>query len=179
MFSGDKRVFDDSPHVAINQVLEHRKLENTVASRICSMLLSRRTEAIMKLPEYFSYSLDYWTPSACNAVTANGSDTIVCQCDENYCDEFPPIPDKYTTDSSYIRITTDKGGQRFNVTTGTIGQNCDENGTGNTTRYNPVIITIQPNQTYQTILGFGAANTDSAAINIKKLSHSLQKKLIK
>jgi len=97
---------------------------------------------------------------------------IVCVCNSTYCDTIsePDIQEDkavwYTStqdgkrmQSSYINITTDES----------FAKNESEN---------QLILTVDSNQQYQAIHGFGGAMTDAAALNIKSLSTKAQKRLL-
>lgn len=44
----------------------------------------------------------------------SGGDTPVCICDDNYCDEYPDIPNSLIRESNTIvQISTSKAGERF------------------------------------------------------------------
>lgn len=99
-----------------------------------------------------------------------GYGSIVCVCNSTYCDLAAiHIPEK----GYYQSYESDKSGNRFRPHTGRIDDIA--------TIYNDVAripLTLDPDVKYQAINGFGGAFTDSAGINIKRLSDNAQDKLI-
>ncbi|XP_008201883.2 lysosomal acid glucosylceramidase-like [Nasonia vitripennis] len=95
-----------------------------------------------------------------------GSDSIVCECNSTYCDNYPDP--KSPGKGEFIWYATSKSGQRLNRTDGKIDS---EPKNGYTVR-------IDSNKLYQNMEGFGGAFTDSACINIKSLSQGTQDNLM-
>ncbi|XP_031788436.1 lysosomal acid glucosylceramidase [Nasonia vitripennis] len=95
-----------------------------------------------------------------------GSDSIVCECNSTYCDNYPdPKP---PSEGEFIWYVTSKSGQRLNRTDGKIDSR-PKNG---------LTVRIDSNKLYQNMEGFGGAFTDSACINIKSLSQETQDNLM-
>lgn len=93
--------------------------------------------------------------------------SIVCKCNSTHCD-FLQIP-KSTSDGQFIDVSSDKNGKRFFVQSGTVSTDEDDG----------VIINVDSAIKYQKIVGFGGAFTDSAGLNIKKLSKEAQENLMR
>lgn len=93
-------------------------------------------------------------------------DHRVCVCNSTYCDTVPPL-DTDTTSSSYQLYSTSKSQLGFSKTTGNFG---DFNATDS--------IRIRRSTKYQTIVGFGGAFTDAAAINILSLPDPAKNNLL-
>ncbi|KAI6181299.1 Glucosylceramidase [Aphelenchoides besseyi] len=92
----------------------------------------------------------------------------VCVCTSTYCDEIPPLGN---LDRNQVAIySTSKAGKRFNRTDSylwtTPAGHVDHE------------ITINYKKKYQKIIGFGAAFTDAAGINLRNLTSDLQETLI-
>nr|XP_034195792.1 lysosomal acid glucosylceramidase-like [Osmia lignaria] len=96
-----------------------------------------------------------------------GTDKIVCVCNATYCDSIEE-PKIQTTGSFYSYVSS-KAGLRMKPKEGQFGS-CQQ--TTDT-------LTIDTTKKYQTIFGFGGAFTDSAGINIKKLSEAAQDQIIR
>lgn len=97
-----------------------------------------------------------------------GQGSVVCVCNATYCDDIgqidrPPV-------GQYLVYTSTQDGLRFQKYQGPITPS-ELNG--------DVTITIDRSQRLQTILGFGGAFTDAAAINIANLSSETQDRLLR
>ncbi|XP_033106279.1 lysosomal acid glucosylceramidase-like [Anneissia japonica] len=94
--------------------------------------------------------------------------SFVCECTANYCDDidqdFDALP------GQYIAYTSTKDELRLNRTTSKLVPDTDESG--------DLRLTINRTARYQKVLGFGGAFTDSATINIMKLSESVQEHVL-
>ncbi|XP_051159839.1 uncharacterized protein LOC127280694 [Leptopilina boulardi] len=110
--------------------------------------------------------------SGCERFSSNRGDSLYCICDSNYCDKVPSVS-KSSNNLKYTLISSSKEGLRFYVTNGTFS-----NSISNARPNVPVRITINKGQTFQNILGFGGAMTDSAGFNIKSLTDDMQEKLL-
>ncbi|XP_072934604.1 lysosomal acid glucosylceramidase-like isoform X2 [Epargyreus clarus] len=96
--------------------------------------------------------------------------SVVCVCNETYCDEVvrqPPAP------GQYVIYTTSESGLRFNKTVG-LFQKYRKGSLKCST-----CIGLDPMTRFQRVEGFGGAVTDAAAINWKSLPDVLQKYLVK
>ncbi|XP_043259521.1 lysosomal acid glucosylceramidase-like isoform X2 [Colletes gigas] len=100
-----------------------------------------------------------------------GLNHIVCVCNATYCDYTPDNDPKVPEDGSFYWYTTTKQGLRMSMVKGQFDPSKRLN-FGTT-------LTIDTSKRYQTIHGFGGAFTDSAGINIKKLSPATQDQLIR
>lgn len=96
-----------------------------------------------------------------------GHESIVCVCNATYCDTEPnpTTPEE----NKFIWYATTKGGKRLYRTDGIMDNYV---GSDNT-------IIINPKLTYQTIIGFGGAFTDSFGINMAQMSKDTQNNIIK
>lgn len=97
------------------------------------------------------------------------NESTVCVCTEHYCDTFEPL--KRTKPGIVQKFRTAFSNDRFKYSE--INFN-DKN--PNQEKY--ITIQIDRNRTYQKIIGFGGAFTDSVGYNLMKLSESLRKRLI-
>ncbi|XP_066971335.1 putative glucosylceramidase 3 isoform X1 [Macrobrachium rosenbergii] len=96
-----------------------------------------------------------------------GSDSFVCVCSNDYCDDFPEVT---VEEGQFKHIFSAKVLHRFNVSEGPISDApLPEN----------TVITINLTETHQTMLGFGGAFTDATGINIASLSMAMQEKLMR
>lgn len=100
-----------------------------------------------------------------------GHDKTVCVCNATYCDETPEQDPKVPVDGTFYWYTSSKDGQRLNFSKKQFGQ-CPNS------LIPPLTLNVDNSVQYQKILGFGGAFTDSAGINIKKLSEPVQEKLL-
>ena len=108
------------------------------------------------------------TESAQNCIPINfGSDSIVCKCNSTYCDFYnDPEPAKK---GEFIWYVTSKRGMRLHHSNGSIYQESND-------KFN---IFINAKKKYQSVIGFGGAFTDSAGLNVKKLSQASQDNLLR
>lgn len=97
-------------------------------------------------------------------------DGIVCVCNSTHCDHIEPIKDEDLKPDILHVIESNKDGARFLTSTLNVKQR-SENRPG-------VVIRINRNSTYQSLLGFGAAFTDSAGITTTSLGPELTKVII-
>lgn len=98
-----------------------------------------------------------------------GHDSFVCVCNVTYCDSFisvapggPGLVTTYTSDRDASRFAT--GQLQFTKNTLNVGDG--------------IVVTIERDQKFQTLLGFGGSFSDSAGYNIDKLPAKLAKNLI-
>ncbi|XP_076179656.1 lysosomal acid glucosylceramidase-like [Ptiloglossa arizonensis] len=100
-----------------------------------------------------------------------GTNTIACICNATYCDDTPYNDPKIPREGTYYRYVTNREGIRMKMSEAMFDNDPD---------YSPAVtLTIDTTKRYQTILGFGGAFTDSAGINIRKLSPDTQNQLIR
>ncbi|KAG7153639.1 lysosomal acid glucosylceramidase-like [Homarus americanus] len=90
-------------------------------------------------------------------------DSVVCVCDASYCDNpgIITFPEK----GKFTLVTSTKDGLRFNV---------EEFPVSNEEDPDAVVVTINPEDEYQIILGFGGAFTDSTGLNVVSLPEDAQ-----
>nr|CAD7260896.1 unnamed protein product [Timema shepardi] len=99
-------------------------------------------------------------------------DSIVCVCNATYCDLIEPTTvDQLTGDVARHYISTIEG-RRLEPTTLHFS-------TKTLDIANATYFQVNKNVTYQQILGFGGAMTDSAAINIDSLSEEAQQNFLR
>lgn len=92
----------------------------------------------------------------------------VCVCNSTVaCDTFPNDYLKLSSGQAGVYRTT-RDGERFRYETATFvsGSSADAD------------LTIDASTTYQTIVGFGGAFTDAAAINVHKMDSTMQKMIL-
>ena len=95
--------------------------------------------------------------------------SVVCVCNATLCDDLDPV--KKTAKGIVTVFQSSKSGDRFKQIELKFG---DKVGKANKAQ----TIVIDRSKTYQKIVGFGGAFTDSAGINIKSLPEKLQQRLI-
>ncbi|XP_029158298.1 lysosomal acid glucosylceramidase-like [Nylanderia fulva] len=138
--------------------------------------------------------------------TTSGDDGHYCVCNAKRCDQTPDVIKPQNLDE-YTLITSNKNGLRFRVSKGLFKETEPKRNSKSRTQkpsarqiseattatkifcgsikeknVNPSLpgkIIINQTQTYQEILGFGGAVTDSAAINIFNLTQNASDNLIK
>ncbi|XP_072864418.1 lysosomal acid glucosylceramidase isoform X2 [Chlorocebus sabaeus] len=97
-----------------------------------------------------------------------GYSSVVCVCNATYCDSLEPLT--FPALGTFSRYESTRSGRRMELSTGTIQAN--RTGTG-------LLLTLQPEQKFQKVKGFGGAMTDAAALNILALSPPAQNLLLK
>ncbi|XP_045599905.2 lysosomal acid glucosylceramidase [Procambarus clarkii] len=93
---------------------------------------------------------------------------IVCVCDASYCDQ-PGIID-FPAEGSFTLVTTNEAGLRFKVETFPVSS--DETP-------DAVVVTVNPGDAYQTIIGFGGSFTDATGMNVVGLPPEAQEYFLK
>lgn len=88
---------------------------------------------------------------------------IVCVCDASFCDE-PGIID-FPDEGSFTVVTSSEEGLRFNVETFPVASEETPDA---------VVVTVNRDDVYQTMLGFGGAFTDSAGLSVVSLPSEAQ-----
>ncbi|CAL4066704.1 unnamed protein product [Meganyctiphanes norvegica] len=102
-------------------------------------------------------------------------DSVVCVCNATYCDTLPrPSPPPA---GEFLLFTSDLQGLRLHKTNGYM--NMENHISESETAEGAIHFTLDPNQEYQTVMGWGAAFTDAAAFNILSLSEPTQEMLLK
>ena len=100
-----------------------------------------------------------------------GKGSIVCVCNETYCDDLSPI--RRTAQRVVKVFETSKSGDRF--AEGELFFDYEERFPYDINIDPKVtLITLNRSQTFQKIIGFGGAFTDSAGLNLRTLPTSLQ-----
>ncbi|EHH15314.1 hypothetical protein EGK_01386 [Macaca mulatta] len=97
-----------------------------------------------------------------------GYSSVVCVCNATYCDSLDALT--FPALGTFSRYESTRSGRRMELSTGTIQAN--RTGTG-------LLLTLQPEQKFQKVKGFGGAMTDAAALNILALSPPAQNLLLK
>ncbi|PSN48919.1 hypothetical protein C0J52_03477 [Blattella germanica] len=97
-----------------------------------------------------------------------GARNIVCVCNMTYCDTIQKLP--YLAQGEYVKYTTSKAGLRFNKTLGMFNDTFNGKGTQ---------FVVNLTKTFQKIMGFGGAFTDSAGMNIDSLSLETKEHLLR
>ncbi|XP_066985550.1 lysosomal acid glucosylceramidase-like [Macrobrachium rosenbergii] len=100
-----------------------------------------------------------------------GHSSFACVCNATYCDTLPRPP--ALAGGEFLLCTSDMETNRFLMKSHAF----DETGGNGTTEVNDFI--LDPEITYQTVLGFGGAFTDSAAKNWLSLSTGAQDHLLR
>lgn len=96
-------------------------------------------------------------------------DSVVCVCTESYCDTLDPIT---RTECGVLNVyESDRAGKRLERRDVVFGNDL----TGVSFRN----VTINRNQKYQEIIGFGTSWSDAAAIGLKRLSSNLRTKVLR
>ncbi|GAB1605193.1 lysosomal acid glucosylceramidase isoform X1 [Argonauta hians] len=106
----------------------------------------------------------YGELNICNARHYN-FDSFVCVCNSTYCDTVPNIGKVAV--GHYAVVVTDQKKHRLTNCTGSFKKSNDTS---------PMLINYK--KTYQKIIGFGGAFTDSTGINVLSLPKPAQKKLL-
>lgn len=97
-----------------------------------------------------------------------GYSSVVCVCNATYCDSLDPLT--LPAPGTFSRYESTRSGRRMERSLGTIQAN--RTGTG-------LLLTLQPDQKFQKVKGFGGAMTDAAALNILALSPPARNLLLK
>ncbi|XP_017875584.1 glucosylceramidase-like [Ceratina calcarata] len=102
-----------------------------------------------------------------------GPDQIVCVCNSTYCDTTPNNRTLIPPPGSFSQYTSSRSGLRMQLNlNASMSNSCRGAPSG------AVALRVNTSQTYQTILGFGGAFTDSNGINILSLSPATQSNLL-
>lgn len=94
-------------------------------------------------------------------------ESIVCVCNATYCDT---ISNPELQENKVSWYTSTKDGKRLQLSVNNFSAKNESD--------NDVVLTVNSNEMYQMIYGFGGAMTDAAALNIKTLSNDTQQKLL-
>ncbi|XP_076621014.1 lysosomal acid glucosylceramidase-like [Colletes latitarsis] len=106
----------------------------------------------------------------CEPYTVNDR-VVACVCNATYCDDTPDNDPKIPEKGTSYWYVTNKEGLRMEMSK--VKFNSGDQSSSNLT------LTVDTKKTYQTILGFGGAFTDSTGLNIRKLSPATQYQLIR
>ncbi|CAL7945476.1 unnamed protein product [Xylocopa violacea] len=101
-----------------------------------------------------------------------GTDRIVCVCNATYCDVTPLNNPRVPRNGTFYWYVSSRNGLRLNMASAEFGS-CPVGVSS------IVVLNVNTTARYQTILGFGTAFTDSAGINLNKLSSATQDQLIR
>ncbi|XP_032094228.1 lysosomal acid glucosylceramidase-like [Thamnophis elegans] len=99
-----------------------------------------------------------------------GQNAMVCVCNATYCDTVEPL--SLPEVGNFVKYTTSKEGQRLERSEGQIG-NASSGTSGG------IFYTYDPSVQHQYVKGFGGSLTDSAAINVLRLSYGAQNHLLR
>lgn len=120
---------------------------------------------------YFSSDTVSGVQKALPCIKADfGYGSTVCVCNATYCDTVEPLLP--IPSGSYAVYLSSKVGHRLDKTVHSFKP-------GPSASEPDVVIKLDKNTTYQTILGFGGAFTDATGINVHKLSPDAQENLLK
>ncbi|XP_076620991.1 lysosomal acid glucosylceramidase-like [Colletes latitarsis] len=100
-----------------------------------------------------------------------GFDRIVCVCNATYCDGLPENHPEVPDNGDAYLYVSNKNGLRLK-------ESLVQFNTCQTSLFESTL-TLDTTKRYQTIAGFGGAFTDSAGLNIKKLSKAAQDQLLR
>lgn len=96
-------------------------------------------------------------------------DSVVCVCNETYCDTLDPIT---RTECGVLNVyESDRAGKRLDRRDIVFGNDYSGVSFRN--------VTINRNQKYQEIIGFGSSWSDAAAIGLNRLSSNLKTKVLR
>lgn len=96
---------------------------------------------------------------------------LACVCNATYCDSAANYDPQALEDGVSYWYVTNKQGLRMTMSKTKYG-NCKSSASD-------ITINVDTTETYQEILGFGGAFTDSAGMNIDKLSPATQAQLLR
>ncbi|KAJ9600719.1 hypothetical protein L9F63_026141, partial [Diploptera punctata] len=99
-----------------------------------------------------------------------GEGKIVCVCNATYCDTLPS--EFNVPDGGFLAYHSSKDGHRFHDIGGSFQESYQDDEVD-------TVFTVNRENTYQTMFGFGGAMTDAAGINIASLSESAQENVLR
>ncbi|XP_007525464.1 lysosomal acid glucosylceramidase isoform X1 [Erinaceus europaeus] len=97
-----------------------------------------------------------------------GYSSVVCVCNATYCDSLDPLT--LPAHGTFSRYESTRSGRRMELSKGHF--QADYSGTG-------LLLTLQPDEKFQKIKGFGGAMTDAAGLNILGLSPTARDLLLR
>ncbi|KAE9551948.1 hypothetical protein FO519_004849 [Halicephalobus sp. NKZ332] len=103
-------------------------------------------------------------------VTPGKDPRIECVCNSTYCDEVPPLGTLSRNQAALYR--TSISGKRFERTDVQLSSKSE------TSKLKTISLTLDDTNKYQSIIGFGAAFTDAAGINLQNLSPASQENFL-
>uniref|UniRef100_A0A7E4W3U0 Glucosylceramidase n=1 Tax=Panagrellus redivivus TaxID=6233 RepID=A0A7E4W3U0_PANRE len=106
-------------------------------------------------------------PCDIKSVTSHGIHGFTCSCNASYCDTIEDFQVSHEEVLGFVSSDAGKRFQKFTVKQSDISNDSKT-----------IKIKLNSSQTFQKIEGFGAAFTDAATINLKKLSPATQNKLL-
>ncbi|VDO66438.1 unnamed protein product [Heligmosomoides polygyrus] len=98
-----------------------------------------------------------------------GKNLVVCVCNSTYCDDVESVGD--LRPGQAVEYYSDQSGSRLEKSN--LRQSNQDSGVSSS-----VLLTIDLRTTYQKMLGFGGAFTDSAGINLRTLPTSMQDSIL-
>ncbi|XP_063240975.1 lysosomal acid glucosylceramidase-like [Bacillus rossius redtenbacheri] len=127
---------------------------------------------IWKIFAAFLLSAFLGTASAKPCMARNyGASSIVCVCNKTYCDSLDAVRDSQVSGGKFLHFVSSKAGERLQPHAGAFS--AARSGAAAS-----AVFTVVPSATYQEMLGFGGALTDSTAHNIYTLSEQARETLI-
>ncbi|XP_047486069.1 LOW QUALITY PROTEIN: lysosomal acid glucosylceramidase-like [Penaeus chinensis] len=97
-----------------------------------------------------------------------GFDSVACVCNATYCDEMGDVA--FPDTGFFTVITSSRDGLRFSPETLAVQD---------APAADSVVVRVDHNKEFQTMMGFGGAFTDSAGLNIVKLSEAAQENVMR
>ncbi|XP_063227339.1 lysosomal acid glucosylceramidase-like [Bacillus rossius redtenbacheri] len=98
-----------------------------------------------------------------------GASSIVCVCNATYCDTVRSIQASQVSGGNFMHYESSMAGLRLHPQEGKFSS-----AAANTV----IVFTVQPSTTYQEMLGFGAALTDSTAYNLYTLNEKTREMVL-
>ncbi|XP_052036021.1 lysosomal acid glucosylceramidase [Apodemus sylvaticus] len=123
----------------------------------------------VRLIGFFLFQAVSWAYGAQPCIPKSfGYSSVVCVCNATYCDSLDPLT--LPALGTFSRFESTRSGRRMELSVGSIQAN--RTGTG-------LLLTLQPEEKFQKVKGFGGAMTDATALNILALSPPTQKLLLR
>ncbi|KAI1700264.1 glycosyl hydrolase family 30 TIM-barrel domain-containing protein [Ditylenchus destructor] len=141
-------------------------------------MFRKRSLALCRHLKYFLFvavsqiSLTGAVESGCIEKSYSSATDIVCVCNSTYCDTIPPLG-QLGANQTAIYVSS-KSGKRFEKTVVSFGSHSAPS----LFNLKDVEVVVDPSESFQTILGFGGAFTDSVGINLNRLSSAARQNLL-